>query len=1057
MSKAHAAREKRVGALRDKSGALQPKTLRRRDRKVSPKAIRAAVIESGNSIVRILNKGRAVGLAVLGIAVIGLPVAGIGMTMAGGAWAADATWSTVPGSGDYNAGANWIGGTVPDGTATFGMTSNSSLLVSNTTDIGAWVFAPAAPAYDFSLNAVVGVEFTGAGIETNGTPVTISVGTSSSLYFSNASSADAATLINATSQSSIVFSDDSTAADAHIVNNGGVLHFVSSSTAGAATITSQARIIFADEATAANATIVTSGDLSFGDHSTAGNARITNSAGGDLLFEEFADAGSAAINNYGYLRFIDDTHVSAATITNYNSLTFETVANADSATIDNQNLAYFKDYSSAGSAAISNSGTVYFRENSTAASATIANSDIGLMRFENNSTAGEATIQNDGVLFLIDSSTAGAASITNTKTLGFQGTASGGDATIINSKTGQMIFFNEATGGNAQIVNDGTFDIANTTAGFAGSSAGSLAGSGEFHLGNHLLKVGSNGLSTEVSGVIDGVGGSLTKIGSGTLTLSGVNLYTGPTTVDGGKLVVNGSLASAVTINDGAALGGNGQVAGITANLGAIVAPGNSIGTLGINGNVAFAAGSTYQVEVDGAGASDRIAATGVATLDGGTVAVQNTGGSYALGAHYNILTADLGVTGTFATLQAPTMTPFLAFSLGYDPNNVYLNVDRSAVTFASAGTTPNQTATGGGADSLPLNSPVVTALAQLDMAGAAAALDQLSGEAHASIKGVMIDDSRFVREAALDRLRTAFGDGAAAAPGVTTYDATGAVKAPANTDRFAVWGAGFGSWGSWDGNGNAASIDRDIGGVFVGADGQVGDAWRLGVIGGYSRSDFSVDGRNATATSDNYDLGIYAGTEIGAVAFRSGLAYTWHDISTSRGVIFPGFAENLSADYSAGTTQAFGELAYKFKAGQSAFEPFANLAYVNLSTDGFTEQGGAAALTAQSGDAGVTYTTLGLRASTVFALGNGMTATARGTIGWVHAFGDTTPITTFAFSGGSAFDIAGVPIASDAALLEAGLDLNLTPTAKIGINYGGQLSSGATDQTLGGALTVSF
>jgi len=192
-------------------------------------------------------------------------------------------------------------------------------------------------------------------------------------------------------------------------------------------------------------------------------------------------------------------------------------------------------------------------------------------------------------------------------------------------------------------------------------------------------------------------------------------------------------------------------------------------------------------------------------------------------------------------------------------------------------------------------------------------------------------------------------------------------------------------------------------------------------------------------------------------VAFRSGFAYTWHDISTSRGVVFPGFAETLSANYSAGTAQAFGELAYQFKAGQSAFEPFANLAYVNLSTDGFTEQGGAAALTGQSGDAGVTYTTLGLRGSTTFRVGNGMTATARGTIGWVHAFGDTTPVTTFAFGGGSAFDIAGVPIASDAALLQAGLDLNLTPTARIGINYGGQLSSGATDQTLGGTLSVSF
>ncbi|MCX5516566.1 autotransporter outer membrane beta-barrel domain-containing protein [Kaistia algarum] len=978
------------------------------------------------------------------------------MATAGGAWAADATWSTSPGSGNFNANANWVGGTVPEGTATFGASGVTSLSFSQQTTTGAWVFAPGAPAYDFAVDSVIGVEFTGAGIETNGAPVTVTVGMSSSLYFSNASTADDANLVNATSQSSIVFGDESTAANAHIMNSGGVLHFVGSSTADSATITTQARTIFDDYATGGNATIANSGDLEFYYHSTAGNAVIANSAGGNVLFQGFSDAGSATITNHGDLRFLDDTKVGTATITNYNSLTFETAANADGATIDNQHLTYFKDYSSAGSATITNSGTIYFRDNSTAASATIENRDSAILRFEGNSSAGEAQVQNDGVLFFVGTSQAASATINTTKLLGFQGTATAGDATIINSATGQIIFFDEATGGNAQIVNDGYFDIANTTPGFA-NSVGSLAGSGEFHLGDHLLTIGSNDLSTEVSGVIDGVGGSLTKVGSGTLTLSGANLYTGPTEVDGGKLVVNGSLLSAVTVNDGAALGGNGQVAGITANLGAIIAPGNSIGTLGVNGNVAFAAGSTYQVEIDGTGASDRIAATGSATLDGGTVAVQSSASGYALGTRYTILTADLGVTGTFATLQAPTMTPFLAFSLGYDPANVYLNVDRSAVTFASAGQTPNETATGGGVDSLPLSSPVVGALSQLDLAGAAAALNQLSGEEHASIKGVMIDDSRFVREAALDRLRAAFGDGVATGQTVAAYDATGAVKVPANTDRFALWGGGFGSWGSWDGNRNAASVDRDIGGLFVGADGRVGDAWRLGVIGGYSQSNFSFDGRNASATSDNYDIGVYAGTEWGAVAFRSGLAYTWHDISTSRGVAFPGLIENLSADYSAGTAQAFGELAYELKAGQTAFEPFANLAYVNLSTDGFTEQGGAAALTSESGDDGVTYTTLGLRASTVFAIGNGMTATARGMLGWRHAFGDTAPVSTFAFSGGSAFNIAGVPIATDAALLDAGLDVNLTSTATIGINYGGQLSSDSTDQTLSGTFKVAF
>ena len=116
-----------------------------------------------------------------------------------------------------------------------------------------------------------------------------------------------------------------------------------------------------------------------------------------------------------------------------------------------------------------------------------------------------------------------------------------------------------------------------------------------------------------------------------------------------------------------------------------------------------------------------------------------------------------------------------------------------------------------------------------------------------------------------------------------------------------------------------------------------------------------------------------------------------------------------------------FGELAYKADAGRFKFEPFANLAYVSVHTDGFTETGGAAALTSAGSTTDATFTTLGLRGSTDFALG-GINATARGMLGWRHAFGDVTPTSSFAFAGGDTFTIAGVPIARDAAVIEAGL-----------------------------------
>ena len=233
-------------------------------------------------------------------------------------------------------------------------------------------------------------------------------------------------------------------------------------------------------------------------------------------------------------------------------------------------------------------------------------------------------------------------------------------------------------------------------------------------------------------------------------------------------------------------------------------------------------------------------------------------------------------------------------------------------------------------------------------------------------------------------------------------------------------------------------------------------DAWRVGAFAGYSTTRFNVDARNSSGTSDNYHIGAYAGTNWGSLALRSGFAYAWHDLKTTRHVAFPGFADTLKASYDAGTAQAFGELAYGFRQASVALEPFANLAYVSLRTDGLTETGGAAAQHSANSVVDATFTTLGLRASTNFLVG-ATSATARGSLGWRHAFGDTLPAATLAFAGSGPFAITGVPIAQDAAVLDLGLDFNLTRNAVLGIAYGGQFGSGVTDQTVRANFSARF
>ena len=232
---------------------------------------------------------------------------------------------------------------------------------------------------------------------------------------------------------------------------------------------------------------------------------------------------------------------------------------------------------------------------------------------------------------------------------------------------------------------------------------------------------------------------------------------------------------------------------------------------------------------------------------------------------------------------------------------------------------------------------------------------------------------------------------------------------------------------------------------------------WRLGAVAGYGQTSFNTRDRASSGSSDNYHLGLYGGTNWGDLAFRTGAAYTWHDITTNRSVAFPGFGDSLNGKYAAGTAQIFGELAYGLNMGAARFEPFANFAHVNLHTDGFAERGSVAALASPSANTDATFTTLGLRASTSFTLGEA-TVTAKGTFGWRHAFGDVTPDAMLHVASGSdAFSIGGAPIARNTTVVEVGLDLNLSSNAVLGVSYGGQFGSGATDQTFRASFNVKF
>ena len=122
-----------------------------------------------------------------------------------------------------------------------------------------------------------------------------------------------------------------------------------------------------------------------------------------------------------------------------------------------------------------------------------------------------------------------------------------------------------------------------------------------------------NGVTTADTAVV--------KTGAGTQIFSGANTYHGPTTVNGGTLIVTGSITgSAVTVQSGAILGGSGTINGsVTVEAGAMIAPGTSAGQLDV-GDITLAAGAALGIEIGGAVAGtgyDQLNVTGTVTLGG--------------------------------------------------------------------------------------------------------------------------------------------------------------------------------------------------------------------------------------------------------------------------------------------------------------------------------------------------------------------------------------------------------------------------------------------------------
>jgi autotransporter-associated beta strand protein len=958
--------------------------------------------------------------------------------------AQDATWLATPSTGDFNTGVNWDTGTVPTGTASFNTSTTTGLSFSANTTVGGWTFNAGASAYTFTNGRIV--QFNGAGIVVHGGSVAI------------------------TNNFVLQFAATSTAGNATITNNDG-LTFGANSTAGNATITNSfsGALSFINSGSAGSATVTNNNFLNFFDTSTAGSATITNNLFGILRFFGASSAGAAAITNgFGSLQFFDNSTAGAATITN------------------NSGSLQFLDTSTAGSATIINNvgGSLSFNDSSTASAATITNNS-GVVQFRDISTAGSAAITNNSSLQFLDTSTAGSAAITNNGSLAFFGTSTAGSATIT-TNAGLTRFLGDSSGDSARFITNagGAFDISGLTA--AGMTAGSIEGAGNYFLGSKQLIVGGNDRSTVVSGVIadggasGGTGGGLVKVGPGTLTLSGANTYTGGTSIDGGVVIVDGSIASSIltTVNAGGTLGGNGTV-GDTTIAGGTLSPGTSVGTLTVQGNLVMTAAAAYLVEVVGA-AADRTNVSGTATL-GGAVQVQI--GAGGLTQTYTILHADGGLGGsTFGALTTTGLPPNFAGSLSYTGNDVILNLTAQlgagtnlTVNQRNVASAINNFFNAGGA--LPPNFGTLFGLTGGNLANT---LMQLSGEAATGAQqGAFQLGGQFLA-LMLDPFVDGRGDIAGAAgpalgfapereapPGDMALAYAKAMKAPvvkappSFEQRWAAWGGAFGGYNRTDGDPaviGSHDLTARAAGFAAGLDYRVAPGTVIGFALAGGGTNWSLAQGLGGGKSDAFQAGLYATTRSGPAYLAASLAFANYWMSTDR---VAAFGDHLTARFNAQGIGARVEGGYRLGTPATGVTPYAALQAQGFRTPAYSETdigGGGFGLTYNSRTATATRSELGARFDHVAAVDPTAVLTLRGRLAWAHDWVSDPALTAvFQALPGASFVVNGATPAKDAALASAGAELKLANGVTLSAKLDGEFANNAQTYAGTGALRVNW
>lgn len=549
----------------------------------------------------------------------------------------------------------------------------------------------------------------------------------------------------------------------------------------------------------------------------------------------------------------------------------------------------------------------------------------------------------------------------------------------------------------------------------------------------------------------------ISKLGAGTLYLPSYILTPSLAVVEQGSLAIGGYFAGPIHVRHGARLEGAGSIDSAIIQSGGTLAPGMQAdpGMIVIR-QLQLQPGATLEVNVRADGQSDKVQVLGTAQLAGQVLALAQDGG-WQPHTRYTILQADQGLGETqFDRAAVSTDASGLAFlepELSYDEHRVYLDLVRNETPLEEAGETPTEDevaqvideegrdhASQPGAPDPSLHDKIVV----MDKPDARKTFQQLSGSWAASIASRLLEDSRFIREAALLHA-------GAAAPGTHAYTPTGTGHA---------WHSAWYSSARRDASQGTPGDARDIGSLVLGGTHAVSNTLSVSAYLGVQQSRMWRTAHDTHANIDSQHAGLALARGWRGLKWVLGAAHTWHAINSRRSLSAPGLHDMLTGRYRGKTLQLFTEFTapldwlgrhierLREADTSSGIAPFTRFAWVQHQTHGYKEQGGMAALNVDQAEHAVLFSTLGLKALHTLKTPHGP-AQLQGELAWHHASGDVRTYSQQSFHNSTrqtVFTSEGQALARHAWSLRLGLEARLAKHGSLGFAYAGQYASRRQD-----------